>query len=388
MAPPLCPDEPTRACETRPGRTPAAAGLDLWVDGTSWSAHHRAVLGRYPGLVPVVKGNGYGFGIEVLGRVAARLGTDMVAAGTDEDARRLAAVFPGRILVLAPGLGAQAFGRAPGRFLYHVISPQHLDGDRADRAVLQVRTSMHGPGLDEHEMAALAARPGGAHVEGIALSLPLERPRHVDPAAEVARWIGVARHAGLDFRHVYVNHLHADELAALARRFPSEHIRSRIGTELWLGAPAALDITATVLDVTTVRRGERCGYRQGRVSHAGALLTVAGGSAHGVGLESPRHLRGRTRLEQAARSALALTNRNLSPFAWRGRRLWFAEPPHMLTSLVLAPEGSSPPTPGDVLTAQLRHTTTTFDHVLWQHEVPAADTPRARSGPTTGSDAQ
>ena len=36
--------------------------LTLHVDGARWRANQAAVLSDTPGLVPVIKGNGYGFG--------------------------------------------------------------------------------------------------------------------------------------------------------------------------------------------------------------------------------------------------------------------------------------------------------------------------------------
>ena len=43
--------------------------LTLSVDGERWRAHLRATAERFPGLVPVAKGNGYGF---TTGRLARR----------------------------------------------------------------------------------------------------------------------------------------------------------------------------------------------------------------------------------------------------------------------------------------------------------------------------
>jgi hypothetical protein len=36
--------------------------LTLYVDDARWRAHLRSVTDAVPGLVPVAKGNGYGFG--------------------------------------------------------------------------------------------------------------------------------------------------------------------------------------------------------------------------------------------------------------------------------------------------------------------------------------
>ena len=66
--------------------------LTLRVDGARWRTHLRAVAEQYReaaggGLVPVVKGNGYGFGLDRLAREAATLGVDTVAVGTPEEVR-------------------------------------------------------------------------------------------------------------------------------------------------------------------------------------------------------------------------------------------------------------------------------------------------------------
>ena len=52
--------------------------LTLYVDTTRWRAHHKHVQEQFPGLVPVCKGNGYGFGHERLAEEATRLGSDVL----------------------------------------------------------------------------------------------------------------------------------------------------------------------------------------------------------------------------------------------------------------------------------------------------------------------
>ena len=44
--------------------------LVLKVDGDRWRAHLRSVVAQNPGIVPVTKGNGYGFGLHRLARRA------------------------------------------------------------------------------------------------------------------------------------------------------------------------------------------------------------------------------------------------------------------------------------------------------------------------------
>ena len=53
--------------------------LQLTVDGERWRAHLRALADAQPGLVPVAKGNGYGFGLGRLARKAGWLGVEAVA---------------------------------------------------------------------------------------------------------------------------------------------------------------------------------------------------------------------------------------------------------------------------------------------------------------------
>jgi hypothetical protein len=94
-----------------------------------------------------------------------------------------------------------------------------------------------------------------------------------------------------------------------------------------------------------------------------SIVTVVGGTAHGVGLQAPRMARGRERFRTVTRAGMAAFNMHLSPFSWNGRRLWFAEPPHMSVSMLIVPNGVEPPAPGDLLPARLRYTTTRFDRV-------------------------
>ena len=60
--------------------------LTLRVAGERWRTHLRQMADAHPGLVPVAKGNGYGFGVGRLARRADWLGVDMVAVGSYEEA--------------------------------------------------------------------------------------------------------------------------------------------------------------------------------------------------------------------------------------------------------------------------------------------------------------
>ena len=79
--------------------------LQLTVDGERWRAHLRRVADAQPGLVPVAKGNGYGFGLGRLARKASDcdgLGVETLAVGTYEELPEVADRFAGDLLVLTP----------------------------------------------------------------------------------------------------------------------------------------------------------------------------------------------------------------------------------------------------------------------------------------------
>jgi alanine racemase len=87
--------------------------LTLHVDGARWRAHLHATLESMPGLVPVAKGNGYGFGLRVLAAEAARLGVPSVAVGEAGEVAQVRAAYDGDVLVLAPWRPERTWHRAP-----------------------------------------------------------------------------------------------------------------------------------------------------------------------------------------------------------------------------------------------------------------------------------
>src|SRR5680860_708257 len=111
-------------------------GLTLYVDGDRWRAHLTATLASHPGLVPVVKGNGYGFGICRLARKAGWLGVDTLAVGTYQEAAEVAPRFGGSILVLTPWRPSDPAAVFSDRVMHTVGRLDDLErlGARADRA--------------------------------------------------------------------------------------------------------------------------------------------------------------------------------------------------------------------------------------------------------------
>ena len=76
--------------------------LTLTVDGDRWRTHLRGFAEATPGLVPVAKGNGYGFTLGRLARKAEWLGVDTLAVGTYEELPEVAQRYAGDLLVLTP----------------------------------------------------------------------------------------------------------------------------------------------------------------------------------------------------------------------------------------------------------------------------------------------
>jgi hypothetical protein len=164
---------------------------------------------------------------------------------------------------------------------------------------------------------------------------------------------------------LWVSHLGDRELGAVHAAVPDLRLRARLGTRLWLGDRSALAARGTVLAVHALQRGDRSGYRQRRATRAGALLVIAGGTAHGVALEAPSPAASvRQRMLAAGSGVLEAGGLALSPFTVAGRQRWFAEPPHMQVSLVQVGEGVQLPAVGDQVDCEIRLTTATFDQVI------------------------
>ncbi len=346
--------------------------LTLSVDGDRWRRHLRDVVDSTPGLVPVAKGNGYGFGLNRLARKAGWLGVDTLAVGTYEELPEVATRFDGDLLVLTPwrpfGAGTE-LDPAVSRRVVHTLGRLEdvsalLERDPGARFVLERMTSMHRHGFSARDLRA-AAQLASAHragLAGVALHLPLAQGSHL---SEVHRLMTDVVAADLAPCTVWVSHLTPDELAALRTAYADFTIRPRVGTGLWLGDRAALRVTSTVLDVHPVERGDNFGYRGRTAPKSGHLLVVTGGTAHGIGLESPTGDSSvRARAATLARGGLDAVGFVRSPFVIDGKHRLFAEPPHMQASMLFLPNGATVPCVGDEIDVRVRFTATWFDRVV------------------------
>src|SRR5262245_10657544 len=254
--------------------------LTLYVDGPRCREHLTSTKTNAAGLIPVAKGNGYGFSIGRLARRAAWMTADTIAVGTYAEIGEVESRFDGDILVLEPWRPFLPDLRNHPRIIHTVGRAADLEElgrlDGTPRVVLEALTSMHRHGFAETDLVAAAHSARGVRVEGHALHLPLGSGHQV----EVERWLALAPTS-----RWYVSHLTAQELASLSGAHPGVQFRPRVGTGLWLGDRGALFPRATVLDVHPVKAGAHVGYRQRRIMRDGSVLVLSGGTAHGIGLE-------------------------------------------------------------------------------------------------------
>ena len=341
--------------------------LSLYVDGDRWRAHQRAVLESQPRLVPVIKGNGYGFGRARLARKAGWLGVDTVAVGTYDEVEHVTGRYDGHVLVLTPWRPFEPQVVYDDRVVHTVGRLDDLRAlasrDDRPRVVLERMTSMRRHGFsarDLREAAGLLDR--SVRVEGVALHLPMGRGSHL---SEVERLMTDVVAAGLPTTRVYVSHLTDAEMASLSASHPEFELRPRIGTRLWLGDRSALSVRAHVLDAHPVERGDLFGYRGRSAPRAGTILVVSGGTAHGIGMEAPAAADTiRSRAVAVAKGGLDAAGFVRSPYSIGGKQRLFAEPPHMQASMLFLPHGAAVPGVGEEVDVRVRFTTTTFDRTL------------------------
>jgi len=277
----------------------------------------------------------------------------------------------GDLMVLTPWrpTGSPIPDDLPGRRVIHTVSRLAdllvlLDHDPGVRVVLERMTSMrrHGMSTEELRSAAQLLERRPATVEGVAFHLPLAAGAHL---TEVVGLVNDVVASGLTTRRLWVSHLTPRELASLRTSYADFEVRPRIGTDLWLGDRAALKVTATVLDVHEVERGDVFGYRGRTAPKAGHILVVSGGTAHGIGLEAPTGDHSiRARAATLARGGLDAVGFVRSPFTVDGKPRLFAEPPHMQASMLFLPHGPRVPAVGDEVDVRVRYTATDVDAVV------------------------
>jgi len=310
--------------------------LRLTVDTDDWRAHVDHVARCYPGLVPVVKGNGYGFGRGPLATVAAEL-SDTLAVGTVHELDHVPAGITTVVLTPAARPPDSAAAVLTVGSVGHV---QALDG-WPGRVLVKLASSVRRFGVTRETLVPVmtAARAAGLDVVGFSVHPPVagSDDEHLD---DVNHWVDALDPAD----EVWISHLSSEAYHDLRDAWPGRRFRARVGTALWHGDKRTLHLTADVIDTRDVRAGEHAGYRQGVVPADGTLVMVGAGTAHGVHpLEDGR-----------------------SPFHFARQRLVLLGPPHMHTSMVYVPVGDPTPRPGDRIDVQRPLISTVVDEVRWR----------------------
>lgn len=353
--------------------------LTLYLNRSKWLAHLTRMEDIYPDYLPVIKGNGYGFGNEFLADTVLGLRKSRVAVGTLEEARKLAAKQFDEIVILTPIVSGLELSDFTANFVFTVGSFAQLEAltektgalSGSIRIVIKCQSPMKRYGFAHGELAGLYAwikKWNAAHqtvidVLGFSLHFPLERLNDRDKEQQISAWLADIAHHGFLCKRMFVSHLSPDTFKLLQNRYANLQLVMRVGTDLWLKEKSAYYARSRVLEIKPITRGERYGYKQKRAWRSGYLLYVAGGTANGIGLEAPVHAKGlRDRLKLSAIWLLSLFNLYLSPFSFKGKRLWFAEPPHMQTCVLKLPHGFPLPKIGEeVAVRNIRMTIATFD---------------------------
>jgi alanine racemase len=300
----------------------------LTVDRTRWWNHVTYVAETVHGLVPVVKGNGYGIGRTTLAEAAMKL-SSIVAVGSVHELDGLPA--EATPIVLTPTLTPPASTEP----VLTVGSEAHIAALTGwnGRVIVKLAGSMrrYGRGI---ELVATAQR-AGLRTVGVSIHPPLA-------GDDEAHRADIVRHLpdidpSLD---VWVSHLSPTTYETL----PTSHrYKLRLGTYLWHGDREALELEADVLDTRPVLAGQTAGYRLTEVPGDGTLVMIGAGSVNGV----------------------TVLHDERSPFHYDRQRLTLLEPPHMHTSMVFVPADAACPTTGDWIDLQRPLIATTVDELVW-----------------------
>ena len=375
--------------------------FSLTVDSVKFRGHLVSVMNSYAAagaeLVPVVKGNGYGFGRRLLAQEASRLGCNRIAIGTVWELGQTLADFAGEILVLEPFNSADESAVAQWRdHLEHnaariIVTVSNVDlaavrSAGAKNIYLEGKTSLTRFGILHHDMQSIT-NFHDLNVLGLSLHLPIVQPASkVDATTEISsafdgatlsqtmtetwNWIVLYQELATKFslpKHLSLSHISEDQVKSLKKMMQSYNfdlaIDVRVGTKLWLGAPSSLQASGTVLQIHEITHKQTVGYQQTEAGNNKRLIIVSGGTAHGVAMAAPSNANSlRKKGVAIAEGFSQAIGKVRSPFSHNGKNLDFVEPPHMQVSMLWSNDISI--AIGDELNCNVRNTTSNFDRVL------------------------
>ena len=295
--------------------------LVLTVNTDSWNRQVDALATSVTGLVPVVKGNGYGFGRDWLATRASDL-SPTIAVGTIFEVSSVPAQCTP--IVLTPSLDIPAGLRDDA--ILTVGSMAHIEAlastNKSRQVVIKIRSSMNRYGAAANDVAELLqqCRATNLRVRGVSIHPPLTGTSadHVREIENLLSRIDPSLPA-------WVSHVDPQDFANLQSRHPERQWFLRLGTSLWHGDKTTLQLTADVIETVAVTSRQKVGYHGVEISQNGTSVMVGCGSAHGV----------------------APLADGLSPFHFSRQRIQLVEPPHMHTSMCFIPSGQVTPVVGD-----------------------------------------
>lgn len=375
--------------------------FSLTVDGPAFEKHLTAILTEYKksgaDVIPVIKGNGYGFTRRLLAKQAQKLNLNRISVGTIYELDQALTDFGNEIIVLEPFNPTDtqtiqhwehALLNNAHRVIAVIAGPYFAEASRVGikRAFVEGKTSTTRFGVSISELPQIInSDHHNVEIVGLNLHLPIAEPNQVNFALlegsaklnsrktsnriiEVANWlssyVSLASEHQLPI-HLSVSHVTSKDAAQIVEiaKERNQHlsVEVRLGTSFWLGNQKLLKVAGTVLEIHELTEDhQHIGYRQ-IDSHGNArLLIVSGGTSHGVALAAPVN---RTSL-RAKSVALAegiseALGKIRSPFKLNGKNLPFAEPPHMHVSLLWCNDPKVKV--GDQLECTVRNTTSNFD---------------------------
>lgn len=313
--------------------------LRLVVQRTAWHDHVARVVSRAGDLLPVVKGNGYGFGRTALMAHAARMSATVAVGSVFE----VGDVPAGTTALVLTPVGDGLPEALPQSTIFTVGSRAHVDQlahhGITPRVVVKVASTMQRFGVAATDAADLAAYARSRGCEPVAWSVHPTLAGSDDDRAREAISLASQLDPGLP---LHLSHV-VDGLATVRAALPRFSVVARLGTSLWLGDKSMVKLQCDVLERREYVRGAAIGYWATTLDGEGRIVVVGAGTSHGV-----------TNLPDGR-----------SPFHFERTRLALVEPPHMHVSMLFVPAGQPTPYVGDRIDVQQPMTRVAVDLIDW-----------------------
>jgi len=335
--------------------------LFLEVNSDAFKEHLNKTLKDYQDLVPVIKGNGYGFGLDNLAIEAKRLSLTTICVGTVFEAFKLEKAFGEEILVLEPFnkkdvSSATVWQSLENRFI-KTISSLDSGFDFNSPFVIEGLTSTNRFGVKLESLQQIGEF-NNPNLRGLALHLPIAKPKK-SKVDQILLWIEKWEQLSQN-KNIWLSHISVEQLQQLKKIKPEITFKTRVGTELWLGDKSFLSAKSVVLAV--LEGNNSAGYTQKKLAKNKKLIVVSGGTANGIGLNSDKTIKSfKDRLKVLALAFLATIGKNRAPYLINKKATYFFEPAHMNVSLLAVSRVKSNVKVGDAVELQVRFSTTDFD---------------------------